>query len=377
MHNQRPRDQILNLRARTDIGRADLIVIGIVGILIALGFVAIMFTMVRQSEEHVKKVKKTKVSYQDALAWRPDSSECETQIQQDLEDDPKRVKASYKRLDLSDEALRKIGKMSKLKKLTLEESMVKDEWLRHLSRLPLKDLSLCGTTITDNASRHIKHIEKLEELDLSSTNVSSAVLHDLAELPQLRELKLNQTQVDDEGIEELKKFKSLEHLELKHTKATRDCLKNIVKIPTLNTLRLQGPQFIKGDISHLSELKHLEDLNLSDCGVDDELLPEIENLNGLRSLDLSRAQISSDAICKLNGLEHLEHLTVKNCPDVEEEELAKFKKQFPGCKVTAGNHYVSRDNRNMGKFKSQFRDIMIDLPAKGNRQVQNAEPASR
>ena len=58
--------------------------------------------------------------------------------------------------------------------------------------------------LSDAAMADIRHLEKLEWLDLSQTGVTDASVKDLKQLKNLRVLRLENTKVTDAGVKELR-----------------------------------------------------------------------------------------------------------------------------------------------------------------------------
>ena len=64
-------------------------------------------------------------------------------------------------------------------------------------------------------------LEKVEELNLSGTQISDAGLKELAELKNLNVLYLHANPITDEGLKELAKLERLILLQLNYTKVTK------------------------------------------------------------------------------------------------------------------------------------------------------------
>ena len=98
----------------------------------------------------------------ESLAWRPDAELCEKGISKDLVKHPNRTEAKYEQLELSEKAMEIIGQMKKLTRLSLRDSIIKGDWLKQITDLPLTFLDLNGTKVTDIA---IPQIMKLRDLE--------------------------------------------------------------------------------------------------------------------------------------------------------------------------------------------------------------------
>jgi hypothetical protein len=158
--------------------------------------------------------------------------------------EPARLDAQYHEfLDVTDADLAGLSFLPALKQLTLGGTSVTDEGLRQiqpavqlewldLAGLPITDrgiayltpssallrLNLDGTQVTDRALEHLSQFSGLEELDVSGTRVSNAGLAHLNRLHNLRGLWLANTAVTHEGLERLLQLRRLTRIDLTGTK---------------------------------------------------------------------------------------------------------------------------------------------------------------
>jgi Leucine-rich repeat (LRR) protein len=116
---------------------------------------------------------------------------------------------------------------------------VKDAELEHLKGLSkLRRLTLNDTPITDAGLDHIKDLTSLQKLYLVDTKISDAGLERLKGLKGLQILSLAGTQVSDAGLEHLKELKELKEVFLYGTKVTDDGVKPLKEaLPDLKIYR--------------------------------------------------------------------------------------------------------------------------------------------
>ncbi len=82
---------------------------------------------------------------------------------------------------LKDDDLRLVATLSKLEELNLSNTDIGDIGLAHLPRLThLRSLALVYTNITDDGLRHVKSLTSLKRLYLDGTKTTSAAVDDLA-----------------------------------------------------------------------------------------------------------------------------------------------------------------------------------------------------
>jgi Leucine-rich repeat (LRR) protein len=111
-----------------------------------------------------------------------------------------------------------------LDSLTLWNSGVKDDDLRHLSTLTkLRGwLNLSENPITDAGLIHLRDLTKLHYLYLNRTKVRGTGLGYLSEMKSLRELQLVKSDLTNEAVPRLQKMTSLKKLDLQGTKIRRE-----------------------------------------------------------------------------------------------------------------------------------------------------------
>jgi len=95
--------------------------------------------------------------------------------------------------------------------------------LKHLVNLPLKNLTLSDTRVTDDGLQHVSNWPNLVNLFLVETQVTDAGLQYLEGLKKLRALGLYRTNVSIEGVERLfEKLPAIESISLGDMKLTPD-----------------------------------------------------------------------------------------------------------------------------------------------------------
>lgn len=126
---------------------------------------------------------------------------------------------------LTDAGVSRLGGLSNLGSLHINDSQIGDESLRVLATLPrIEKLSLQGNRITDAGLAHLRSKSELKSLHVGwGTEISDAGLAHLAGLAKLEVLDLQKSQVTSKGLEQLKGLKSLKSLWLHGCKSIEDC----------------------------------------------------------------------------------------------------------------------------------------------------------
>ncbi len=109
-----------------------------------------------------------------------------------------------------------LSKLTELEVIDLEDSPLLGSRLFHeLSQLPkLRILSLWGSHVTDASFQDTLPMPSLEEMHLSSTDITDEALNVIAsQCPNLRILSIvEMSRITDDGVRQLTQLKSLEHL---------------------------------------------------------------------------------------------------------------------------------------------------------------------
>jgi Leucine-rich repeat (LRR) protein len=108
----------------------------------------------------------------------------------------------------------------KLKIVDLSNSSITDQTLFKMPRSVTK-LNLSNVKhITTNGIGHLGLLSRLQELDLSKTNIGDNAVKSLSYLKNLKRLNLSDTKITDYCKKDLSKITSLEYLNLSNTKIT-------------------------------------------------------------------------------------------------------------------------------------------------------------
>jgi hypothetical protein len=148
-----------------------------------------------------------------------------------------------------------IGRLRELEMLDLNRSNVTDDDLRPLGGLPkLRELKLWGTRIDGSGLEHLGGLERLERLELRSDTVTDDSLRHLTKLRNLRHLDLTGARIGDSGLAHLARIPSLQSLKLTHTNVTDQGLRLLRGLEELRGLTLDGTKVSEAGLKSLAEL---------------------------------------------------------------------------------------------------------------------------
>lgn len=332
-------------------GKLDIIIITVIALLLIAGFAYVIFQIIGHSEEHVDTVRKTKVIYKESLRWRPDSDVCESRISRDLIKYPDKKSGVYSDVNLNEKSVKLIAKMSKLEKLDLDRSTLKDEWLGYLTTLPfLTNLSIEGNPITDQSIPHVLKMNKLVRLSIGDSEISDKGIEMLSAHPSVTNLALNLCRsVTDDGIKHLCKMRHLEHLEMSNpVSLTGKCLANLKAANHLVSLNLESMSLAPEDLKSLASMKALSSLDVANCRLKDPGVVELSKISNLSVLNMTGNDLTGNGLMLLTKLKKLRALRLVGCPHVDGKSLAKFQTAMPHCSV---NYSAASDlSKKMSKI---------------------------
>ena len=212
----------------------------------------------------------------------------------------------------------------------------------------LETLMLVGVRPTEETINEINHLENLRSLDVDHSFLTDSDLLILVGLARLEELDLSGTDVTGVGLKALKLMPRLTKLTLsapptvalKSLQASHPNLKVdpagerwggfvsgfppddrttlpelLVKARDSGTRQIiTTPQMnvVDADLNRIAEMNDVESLNLANAEITDRGLAQLQRLTNLKALDLSDTEITDDGLKSLAGMTRLESLALKN-----------------------------------------------------------------
>ncbi len=239
----------------------------------------------------------------------------------------------YASADVTDAVLQEFDNTKVTEELTMRGSKIQGPGLAHLIHLPLRKLALSAGIFTNRAMKEISHMENLETLDLSGTNVNDEGLTELAKLKNLKTLYLkDEEKITNKGLANLAPMSKLETLNLsKSTWLTGVGLSAVSKLPSLTILRLDKSDIKDHDLAQINELKNLKLLALRQTQVGDKGVEHLVN-TGITQLDLENTKISDRGLDSLAKMFRLKELGLRGC-SLTESAVNQLRAGRPDLKI--------------------------------------------
>lgn len=161
---------------------------------------------------------------------------------------------NYHAVKFQDADLKKLSGVKRLHTLSLENSDVTADGLKHLEAVPsLNELWLFGCKkLSDEDLTQLPKLPKLQVLILNGTKIRDEGLRELHQLSSLKVLFLYNTRISDAGLKHLKRIPNLTLLDLEHTSVTDDGLAQLADFPKLKRVHV-GPGISDAAINSLKK----------------------------------------------------------------------------------------------------------------------------
>ncbi len=175
---------------------------------------------------------------------------------------------------------------------------------------PVQEVFLSTRNVTDADLKDLAGLKDMQRLYINATKVTDAGLKDLAPLKGLQKLSLASTKVTDAGLKELAALQELRELDLEATQVQGAGLKDLAGLKRLQALRLSNAKLTDAGLKGLADLKGLKVLELSLNSLTDAGLKELAGLAGLKELNIGLTKITNAGLKELAALPELETLSL-------------------------------------------------------------------
>ncbi|MCI0703481.1 MAG: hypothetical protein L0241_20570 [Planctomycetia bacterium] len=238
---------------------------------------------------------------------------------------------------LTDSGAKEIAKLSSLNSLDLTGTTITDASLRELVALKrLTSLTLPYTKITANGMKELTALKNLTSLSVGGTDAARGEgLKALSALERLDTLDLSSSQLKPVDLRELTGLKRLTTLRLLSTGLTDQDLKELAPLTTLTSLNLaNNPQITGAGIAELAPLKNLTTLEVGAYGtLTDKDLKAFARLKSLKSLAIDPTAITDAGLKELALLTNLTSLELKGFSRTTKTGVEELRKSLPGCRI--------------------------------------------
>ena len=172
---------------------------------------------------------------------------------------------SERAVEVTDEDLAEVGKLTGLDELRVASTRITDAGLAHLAGLSkLKTLELGATAVTSAGIEHLAKLKNIQMVKLYCARLSDEGLRFVAQWPQLRHLELYQTTVDGSGFAHFASDSKLESVYISGAPNVSDqAISHLARLANLTQLQLYGTRVTGANLGQLQAAPKLSALCIS------------------------------------------------------------------------------------------------------------------
>lgn len=161
-------------------------------------------------------------------------------------------------VDLTDAGLQAVGRLTKLRKLSVCDTLITEKGLIVLRKLPLLEkLNLSRNKLGDGLPAHLQNLKNLRLLDLSGTQLKDKAVNNLPRFERLKAFDLRRNNVTDRCIDSILRYKNLHLLDITDTWISAKAVEKLHVLPNLTTIMIRNRLFKPEERAHLKKVfKH-------------------------------------------------------------------------------------------------------------------------
>ena len=203
--------------------------------------------------------------------------------------------------DCNIKSLQFVFGLPKLRSIQFDSNRINSKVFKELKGLPIEELYLSNTNISDKDCRYIASMKRLSVLDLTDLKITDNGIKFLRNNKRIYYLRIDNLPVSNESVEYISSMPNIIHLYLNNLTITGISLKYLSKLTLLEILDLSGTNIDDLGLKYLTEksssgdmpLKNLEKLNLADTKITDKSIDYIVKFKGLKNIDIRGTLITS------------------------------------------------------------------------------------
>jgi Leucine-rich repeat (LRR) protein len=196
--------------------------------------------------------------------------------------------------NFSDDALRSLAGLKKLRVLHLFGPLVSDAGIAHLASLKsLEELRLdFNDRIGDASVAALENLTNLEALYFYRARLTDAGVARLRRLTRLETLTLGYAQVGDKAMDTIAGFRNLQSLDLQHTRITDEGLAQLRPLTSLRWIGLNSTRVTSRGIANLADAAGMTHIEADDTQIGDEGLAAMRRMTGMSSLYIANTKVT-------------------------------------------------------------------------------------
>ncbi|MBN1972192.1 MAG: leucine-rich repeat protein [Sedimentisphaerales bacterium] len=238
----------------------------------------------------------------------------------------------------TDKSLESLSKCKFIEELTISSPDITDAGLAHLAKLTnLKNLNLtyCDN-ITNKGLANLAALKSLRVLYIYGGQITVSGINHLNSLTNLTRLDIygyepDGATLDLSGLTSLEKFRT--HHQSKLGKYTDEDLKSFSGLKNLKWLHIYPHDFTDKGMSYLAGLTNIDMLIIGGKKISDEGLKYLANMKKLSLLNIDSSSISDKGLRYLEGLETLSTIEISSDNDFNDAALRSLMNKLPNLRT--------------------------------------------
>jgi len=245
------------------------------------------------------------------------------------------IKGSGGTTDYPPDDLRPLDEAENLYNLVIDKYPMRHETLDVLQKKHrLRRLELSGPHVNDHLLAGLGPLDNLDELTLKQTSITDDGLRHLAGLRQLRILTIENAPIQGRGFAALENLSALRSLDVTSTRFDDEGMPALQTFPSLHVLRCENTLIHGNGIKQLLRSTQLETLDAGNCPITDEALANLRQLpSRLHWLDVSHSQITDASLDSLETGTELSVLSIVGTKTTP-ARIKQFQAKCPWCFVS-------------------------------------------
>lgn len=192
--------------------------------------------------------------------------------------------------------------------------------------------------VNDSTFRYLDRQQNLKILDVTGCEVSAKLIDTLNRLPKLEALRVGKTKITGPDLLKFRRLNQLKVLNIAKLPGQAAVLKKLNGSSTLKELRISADKLTLQDLRIIGTFKNLDHLWIDNAAqLTDKDLNWISDLHKLQEFCPLDSMITSQVAKAVGRMPDLRHLAI-NYKLWSEEDLARFRKEFPRVKLADDNH---------------------------------------
>lgn len=201
-------------------------------------------------------------------------------------------------------------------------------------RARLRNLSVVGCSIDDDAVRAICDMSSLRRLDMSVSSITDCAAEMLARLKRLEELSISDTSITARGASALASMSELRWLDVSRTAFDDDALSAVARSSRLESLLCDDTSITDSGLAELARVRTMRALSVRNTSVTDYGLGLLNTISNLSELDISSTDVTDEGLAKL-GANDLRRLVMVDTK-VTDAAVTRFRQTHPGILIKRG-----------------------------------------